>query len=63
MDRQLKSCPICGGESILTKYIITKSGREVLGWHVECRECGFGENSGRGNLFPEKAIDSWNTES
>ena len=59
---KLKSCPFCGGASILTRFKV--DGIEVSPWmgRVQCAECGANVSSGFSANQKEaerKAIAKW----
>lgn len=53
---ELRECPFCGGEAILTKH----HNRFTEWWHVSCPKCHVSQ-TGSENKFSFEAADKWNT--
>ena len=67
-DGDLKACPFCSGDAVLSYYMRGES-KEVAGFYVECNSCWAGgepfdiqgEAPDRDDYTRSKAIAAWNT--
>lgn len=58
-DKELKPCPLCGGEAVASYTTIDKENKFTYGW-IGCQKCRLFINYKNNLRGVEKAIKTWN---